>query len=188
MAATFVCRLWRPRCLLHPAFRKDFDPEGRFEIVTFEPNAVFAGCYSALPRHCLIQAAVSDRDGIQDFFSTAKTVMAAHFSETNSLEKQVASALWTPRIPPGPNVDLSGWIRQNTTIFDYLILKLDVEGAEYDILEKMIRDRTIRRLAHLFIEWHWDRVGVSARQTPEAAPFAPTSHRLPILDWDAQGY
>jgi hypothetical protein len=57
-------------------------------------------------------------------------------------------------------IDLSNWLRQNTRIFDYVILKLDVEGAEYNILEKMIRDRTIRRINHLFIEWHWDRVGV----------------------------
>ena len=46
-----------------------------------------------------------------------------------------------------------------------MILKLDVEGAEYDILEKMIRDRSIERLAHLFIEWHWNKVAVPGRDT-----------------------
>ena len=49
-------------------FIKDFDPHGRFEMVTFEPNDLYATCYSDLPRHCLIEAAVHDRDGFQNFF------------------------------------------------------------------------------------------------------------------------
>jgi hypothetical protein len=73
-------------------------------------------------------------------------------------------------------VKLSRWLRDNTTIFDYVILKLDVEGAEYNILEKMIRDRTIRRINHLFIEWHWNKVGIFGGEAPNiAARLAPST-------------
>lgn len=50
-------------------------------------------------------------------------------------------------------VDLSNFIKQfkNTEL---LVLKLDVEGAEYDILEKMIKDETIDMVNHLFVEFH----------------------------------
>ncbi|XP_078700041.1 uncharacterized protein LOC144926878 [Branchiostoma floridae x Branchiostoma belcheri] len=36
--------------------------------------------------------------------------------------------------PTVPTVDLSRWIKENTEVEDYVIFKLDVEGAEYDIL------------------------------------------------------
>ncbi|XP_066275341.1 uncharacterized protein [Branchiostoma lanceolatum] len=41
-----------------------------------------------------------------------------------------------------PMVDLSTWIQTNTALEDYVIFKLDVEGAEYEILEKMIKEGT----------------------------------------------
>ena len=169
-------------------FRKDFDPKGRFEIVTFEPNAAFAGCYSALPRHGLIQAAVSDRNGVQDFFLDREDGDGSTLFR-NKLTRETGGfgTLDTANPATVRTVDLSSWIRQNTTMFDYVILKLDVEGAEYDILEKMVRDRTIRRLAHLFVEWHWDRIGIP-HDRHEKLLLTLQRHRLPILDWDAQGY
>ena len=44
--------------------------------------------------------------------------------------------------PTIPTVDLSRWIRENTDKEDYVIFKLDVEGAEYDILKKMLEEGT----------------------------------------------
>ena len=44
--------------------------------------------------------------------------------------------------PTIPVVDLSSWIQTYTSKDDYVILKLDVEGAEYDILKKMLVDGT----------------------------------------------
>jgi hypothetical protein len=66
------------------------------------------------------------------------------------------------------------------------LLKLDVEGAEYAILEKMLRDRTLRRINHLFIEWHWAKIAVP-ESTHRALVDRLTKH-VPILEWDAQGY
>ena len=44
--------------------------------------------------------------------------------------------------PTIPVVDLSSWIQTHTSKDDYVIFKLDVEGAEYDILKKMLADGT----------------------------------------------
>ena len=44
--------------------------------------------------------------------------------------------------PTIPVIDLSAWIKSHLTIEDYVIFKLDVEGAEYDILRKMLKDGT----------------------------------------------
>ena len=41
-----------------------------------------------------------------------------------------------------PTIDLSDWIKKHTTKDDYVIFKLDVEGAEFGILDKMLKDKT----------------------------------------------
>jgi FkbM family methyltransferase len=53
-----------------------------------------------------------------------------------------------------PTVDLSAWIINNTSQQDYVILKMDVEGAEYDVLEKIIDTGAIDLIDRLYIEWH----------------------------------
>lgn len=53
-----------------------------------------------------------------------------------------------------PCIDLSSWISEHISNLDYLAIKLDIEGAEYKVLEKMIKDNTIDFIDHLFIEWH----------------------------------
>ena len=35
-----------------------------------------------------------------------------------------------------------------------MIIKMDIEGSEYDTLEKMIKDNVIERVNHLAVEWH----------------------------------
>jgi len=169
-------------------FIKDFDREGRFEMVTFEPNDLYATCYSDLPRHRLIQAAVHDREGFQNFFvdredGDGSTLFGNKLTRGNG----GFGTLDTANPVKVRTIDLSRWLRENTSAFDYIILKLDVEGAEYDILEKMIRDRIVGRINHLFVEWHWYKVGVP-HDRHRILVRALRRQRVPIFEWDAQGY
>lgn len=52
------------------------------------------------------------------------------------------------------SIDLSQWILENFDKDDFIVLKMDVEGAEYTILPKMIEDNSIGYLNSAFIEWH----------------------------------
>lgn len=169
-------------------FLKEFDREGRFEIVTFEPNEIFANFYSDFPRHHLIQTAVHDRDGFQDFYLDPEDSDGSTLFR-NKLTRETGGygTLDVANPIKVKTIDLSRWVREHTNNFNYVILKLDVEGAEYDILEKMIRDRTIRRIKHLFVEWHWNRVGIS-RERHEELIRALQRRRIAILEWDALGY
>ena len=53
------------------------------------------------------------------------------------------------------SVDLSSWIVSNFSREDHIILKMDIEGAEYEILKKMFVDDTIKYINELWIEWHF---------------------------------
>ena len=50
--------------------------------------------------------------------------------------------------------DLSQWIINNFSADDFIVLKMDIEGSEYEVLPKMIKDGSINYINHAFIEWH----------------------------------
>jgi len=60
-----------------------------------------------------------------------------------------------------PCIDFPQWIRDRFKKEDTIIIKSNIEGAEYDILEKMIEDGTIEYINILFCQFHWERIGIS---------------------------
>lgn len=55
-------------------------------------------------------------------------------------------------------VDLSNWIIENFELDDYIILKLNVEGSEYEILNKMVKDGSIFYINELYVDFHYDKI------------------------------
>lgn len=51
-------------------------------------------------------------------------------------------------------IDLSQWMSDNLSNDDYVILKMDIEGSEYVVLEKIIKSGLITMIKKLYIEWH----------------------------------
>jgi len=62
-------------------------------------------------------------------------------------------------------VDLGMWIKENFNEDDHIILKLDIEGSEYDILEKMATDGSIEYVNKLFCELHGAKCGKTYYET-----------------------
>lgn len=58
-------------------------------------------------------------------------------------------------------IDFGRWVVENIKKDDYVVCKLNVEGAEYDILEKMYRRDMLGLIDKWYVQWHWDKVGVS---------------------------
>jgi FkbM family methyltransferase len=56
-----------------------------------------------------------------------------------------------------PCFDFSAWLMRTFNLSDHVTVKMDIEGAEYDLLEKMIADRSILLVNELVCEWHYDR-------------------------------
>lgn len=52
------------------------------------------------------------------------------------------------------SIDISQWILDNFSKDDFIVLKMDIEGSEYQVLPKMIKDGSIGYINHAFIEWH----------------------------------
>ncbi len=81
---------------------------------------------------------------------------------------QSSTVLPGKRVTPGWNVDyqlprlvraldFDRWLRENTAEDDEIVLKMDIEGAEYKVLSRCIDTGSIARVKLARVEWHWDR-------------------------------
>ena len=52
------------------------------------------------------------------------------------------------------SIDLSKWIIKNFKPDDLIVLKMDIEGAEYKVLPKMFEDGSVNYINVALIEWH----------------------------------
>lgn len=52
-----------------------------------------------------------------------------------------------------PSIDFSRYLR-NLPIDSLIICKMDIEGSEYQVLRKLINDKTICRINKLYVEFH----------------------------------
>lgn len=52
------------------------------------------------------------------------------------------------------SIDFGDWLKENFEIEDTIFVKLDIEGAEYEILNKMLRDGSIKYVDKFYIEFH----------------------------------
>ena len=55
-----------------------------------------------------------------------------------------------------PCVDISKWLVKLKRRFSEIIVKMDIEGAEVQVLSKMIADGTDGLVTELLVEWHDD--------------------------------
>lgn len=52
------------------------------------------------------------------------------------------------------SIDFSDWVSKNCEQYDYVLVKFDIEGSEYPVLEKMIKDQSLKFIDKIYIEWH----------------------------------
>jgi len=53
-------------------------------------------------------------------------------------------------------IDFSNWLKQFKN--DYVVVKMDIEGAEFPVLNKLLDDGTIDIIDHLWVELHPNKV------------------------------
>lgn len=51
---------------------------------------------------------------------------------------------------------------------EQLVLKLDIEGAEYDVLEQALADKMLRWVSTLYVDFHADRIPAIGRERHNA--------------------
>ena len=54
-------------------------------------------------------------------------------------------------------MDFSNWLHQNVSPEDFVVIKLDIEGAEHEVLQYLLETKAIYLLDEIFVECHFNR-------------------------------
>tara|TARA_R110002020_G_scaffold79078_1_gene198391 strand:+ start:3304 stop:4116 length:813 start_codon:yes stop_codon:yes gene_type:complete len=84
----------------------------------------------------------------------SSNILHEKFIKPSYIEDEYMSE-WPPKYKQTVScINLSKFILENFNLTDNIHLKLDIEGAEFAVLEKLVKDDTISYLDTLAVEWH----------------------------------
>jgi len=133
-------------------------PQSHFDYVLIEPNpncwpALESAVAAAPDRVSLIKKAASTRDGVVQFFglehdptSQGGSMLADHNSKY--YEANAGRALDVPCF------SLAAFIDAQTSKYGATVLKLDIEGGEYEVLPDLFEHGSHKHLDAAYIEFH----------------------------------
>jgi FkbM family methyltransferase len=141
-------------------FFKNYFPLKSFDAILIEPNphcvSVINEKYGRISGVEIIQKAVWKDDSVLNFFglveddrgktSTGGSVLDSHNGSmyVANNEKSISVQAFS----------FSDFLKLKSQEYDVIIVKLDIESAEYDVLEDIIKNGTIKSIDHIFIEFH----------------------------------
>jgi FkbM family methyltransferase len=116
---------------------------GTLNIIAFEPDPInFSACKLAQQKRSFIPTKIYSRavwtDNGQIRYATEK-------GQKSKIDSD--SALYVR------SIDFSTWLKENFLVDDYVYIKFTIEGAEIDVLEKMVLDGSLTLVDTMEIEW-----------------------------------
>ncbi|MGD2072091.1 MAG: FkbM family methyltransferase [Candidatus Thorarchaeota archaeon] len=167
-------------------FRKLYDPKNKYVIYSFEVEPDFKNNFNNISNLVFINKAVWIEDGHINFYrDNYVKIVNGRCGKLQraggSLIKEKKSGNLDKKNPiKVESIDFSKWLRETLSKDDYIILKMDIEGAEYKVLEKMLKEKTFEYINRFMIEWHWKKIGMSVEDHNKIASQIP---RILIEKW-----
>jgi len=133
-----------------------------YEIFSFEPTPIlYAHIKKQYKNVVIFNKAVWIKNDMMEFFVNPKNVL----SQGNSLIKEKLSGHLDKQNPiKVETIDLNEWILNNFNKEDYIILKIDIEGAEYEVIPHLIGGGSLNYINELSVEYHCDDRKLSFEQ------------------------
>lgn len=138
-------------------WRGHFDPEGIYSIHAFEPNPIFVEVLNTLVKNRPLEdihfhpEAVWVEETVLDFAVDASDV------PLGSTIMPGKKKIWDNSLKiKVKTIDFSKWLKQ----FEgrEIIVKMDIEGAEFPVLEHLIEQGTIHIPSIFLVEFHPNKV------------------------------
>ena len=120
-------------------FMKHYPKSKQFEIWAFETETAYDATYQGHPNVHLLHYAVWYQNGTLPW---AKNWYAVADGRTTSTEST------------RPTIDIADFISRTVKPDDYLVVKMDIEGAEYQVVPHLLRSTALGLIDEIFIEVH----------------------------------
>ena len=130
--------------------------------------------------------AISNSNGIVDMYgidnrlgsynqrASIKSIHNSRYYNLNQFGKRKVETL-----------DISDLIHSAKTRYSSIVCKIDIEGSEYDVLERLITSDQINEIDHMYVEWHSHYMDITHEAThKDRELFIKTnSLKCRIYDW-----
>ena len=173
-------------------FLENFPDAQDYEIYSFEANPNFYKGYEEDHLACtvpklnfnqftFIPKAVWTEDTKVTFFKRD-----ARNSESSTLIKKKTEIQYNKgwKKIEVDAIDFTAWLKNNFTPEDHIVLKMDIEGAEYEVLEKMYQQDAFKYISEFYCELHNVKCG-RGRDDDRKIIERFNEHDLTIYLWDA---
>ena len=151
-------------------FRKIYDPGCKVHIYSFEVEPTFFKYYDNLKNHTLIKKAVWIEDGEMEFYRDSEQRKAG-----GSMIKKTAPKRHNSKPIIVETIDIARWMIENFSSAYTIDLKMDIEGAEYQVIPRMIDAGAFSMINRFMPEWHWYKIGMSEEEHLEVFHSVPMS-------------
>lgn len=153
-----------------------------FDVMTFEPNPELWTFYDTIPT-CLQKAAAYTYDGYIDLIIDPVDGDGSTIFNEKRVDFSRRIANEDCPVITTPCVDLARVISELSGQYEEIVLKLDVEGAEYDILERLLETGEIDRISKLYCEFHGQKMELAPGR--HDAVVKRVEERVELAFWDA---
>lgn len=116
-----------------------------WELFAIEANPGLASKLPEAPNLTVISKAIWVSEGTIDFHMLSETSGANTVLPLDAEKKRVISV---------ESFDFSQWLKDNFSEDDRVFLSMDIEGAEYQVLQKVLEDKAHRLIDRLYVEVH----------------------------------
>ena len=123
-----------------------------FELFSFEPNFTLNKFYKNT-NICFLPFAAWVENCNLDFYLDEKDY------DGSSIFKEKKNIVGGKHVRV-QGIDFSTYVKNYFDKDDFIIVKMNIEGAEYKVLNKMIRSKSIEYINELFIEFHYKKINL----------------------------
>ena len=141
----------------------DVDYIEGFRITAFEPNPKFKNSFRHRPDITFHPKAVWVENGEMDFYIEESTMGCSLLSSKMTMDpgmtpEEKDTSLNNPI--KVTTVDLAEYITSNHNKEDLIIVRMDIEGAEFAVLKHLIDTECIDYIDELWVEFHVGKVSI----------------------------
>jgi FkbM family methyltransferase len=162
-------------------FREFYPKANEYQVIAIEPFpsnfSKLKALYGRDSSVTLIEGALSNREGRAEFFT------GNPLSGSLRVDKQ------TGGVNPNLSIDVVCIDIEKLLLGLHghrVVLKLDVEGAEYDLIEHMHKTKSLGLVHELFGEWHFGKLADLTESAHIGALGQLSDYGLRMKEWEAE--
>jgi len=162
------------------AFRGWRHDSKEYKIICFEPNPALHPKLLKLGGVCLQKEAIWTENGTLPFYIGKNIRCSSVYEDRERAPHRIGVEV--------PCIDFSQWLAATFSPDDEVILKLDIECAEFPVLAKMVDDGSFDLVDQLYVEFHHHRfpkVVEPHKEDYEKILAYIESRGLPLYYWEA---